>query len=117
MRVIYFKTQHTDKHIHQPNKHMTLLPNELVDNILSYCPGHVRTDLRRFHISVKLNNTNFQTRIADKLELEECPIYNYLGNEDIRFINQKNNGSQAGYVSKQIQDDYISYTWIKIVFV
>jgi len=96
---------------------MTLLPNELVDNILSYCPGHVRTDLRRFHISVKLNNTNFQTRIADKLELEECPIYNYLGNEDIRFINQKNNGSQAGYVSKQIQDDYISYTWIKIVFV
>lgn len=110
MRVIYFKTQHTDKHIHQPNKHMTLLPNELVDNILSYCPGHVRTDLRRFHISVKLNNTNFQTRIANKLELEECPIYNYLGKEDNRFINQKNTGFQSGYVSKQIQDDYISYT-------
>ena len=96
---------------------MTLLPNELIDNILSYCPGHVRADLYRTHISVKVNNTNFQTRIANKLELEECPIYNYLGNEDIRFINQKNNGSQAGYVSKQIQDDYISYTWIKIVFV
>ena len=96
---------------------MTSLPNELLDNILSYCPGHVRADLHRTHISVKLNNTNFQTRIANKLELEECPIYNYLGNEDIRFINQKNNGSQAGYVSKQIQDDYISYTWIKIVFV
>lgn len=112
-----FHTQHTDKHIHQSNKHMTSLPNELVDNILSYCPGHVRADLRQFHISVKLNNANFQTRIANKLELEECPIYNYLGNEDIRFINQKNNGSQVGYVSKQIQDDYISYTWIKIVFV
>ena len=96
---------------------MTSLPNELVDNILSYCPGYVRADLRQFHISVKLNNANFQTRIANKLELEECPIYNYLGNEDIRFINQKNNGSQAGYVSKQIQDDYILYTWIKIVFV
>ena len=63
---------------------MTSLPNELVDNILSYCPGHVRADLRRTHISVKLNNTNFQTRISDKLELEE---YNYLGQEDIRFVN------------------------------
>lgn len=96
---------------------MTSLPNELIDNILSYCPGHVRADLRRFRISVKLNNANFQTRIANKLELEEYPIYNYLGQEDIRFVNQKNNGFQAGYVSKQIQDDYISYTWIKIVLV
>ena len=96
---------------------MTSLPNELVDNILSYCPGHVRADLRQFHISVKLNNTNFQTRISNKLELEECPIYNYLGKEDIRFINQKNTGFQSGYVSKQIDAYFISYTWIKIVFV
>ncbi len=96
---------------------MTSLPNELIDNILLYCPGHVRADLRRTHISVKLNNTNFQTRISDKLELEEYPIYNYLGQEDIRFVNQKNTRFQSGYVSKQIQDDYILYTWIKIVLV
>jgi hypothetical protein len=96
---------------------MTSLPNELVDNILSYCPGYVRADLRRFRISVKLNNTNFQTRIANKLELEECPIYNYLGQEYIHFVNQKNNGSQSGYVSKQIDAYFILYTWIKIVFV
>jgi hypothetical protein len=96
---------------------MTSLPNELVDNILSYCPGHVRADLRRFRISVKLNNTNFQTQITNKLELSEYPIYNYLDKEDIRFVNQKNNGFQSGYVSKQIDAYFISYTWIKIVFV
>ena len=96
---------------------MTSLPNELIDNILSYCPGHVRADLHRTHISVKLNNANFQTRITNKLELEERAIYNYLGKEDIRFINQKNTGFQAGYVSKQIDAYFILYTWIKIVFV
>jgi len=93
---------------------MTSLPNELVDNILSYCPGHVRADLRRTHISVKLNNTNFQTRISNKLELLE---YNYLGQEYIHFVNQKNNEFQSGYVSKQIDAYFISYTWIKIVLV
>ena len=96
---------------------MTSLPNELVDNILSYCPGHVRADLRRFRISVKLNNANFQTRIANKLELEECPIYNYLGQENIRFVNQKNTGVESGYVRKQIDAYFILYTWIKIGFV
>ena len=96
---------------------MTSLPNELVDNILSYCPGYVRADLRQFRISVKLNNANFQTRITNKLELEERAIYNYLGKEDIRFINQKNTGFQSGYVSKQINAYFILYTWIKIVFV
>ena len=74
---------------------MPHLPEEIVDNILSYCPGYVRADLRRKNISVKLENNI--THIDRKLELHE------YWTSEITFIQPKHTDNYAGYISKTIK--------------
>ena len=62
---------------------MRQLPPELVDRVLSFCPGYVRADLHRNHISVKLTTT------IDIGELANYAVYNYTGIEDIFFYVEK----------------------------
>jgi hypothetical protein len=88
---------------------MSHLPEEIVDNILSYCPGYVRADLRRKNISVKLEN-NIITHIDRKLELHE------YWTSEITFIQPKHTDNYAGYISKTIKksDGFVKYSWIII---
>ena len=87
---------------------MPHLPEEIVDNILSYCPGYVRADLRRKNISVKLENNI--THIDRKLELHE------YWTSEITFIQPKHTDNYAGYISKTIKksDGFVKYSWIII---
>ena len=90
---------------------MRQLPPELVDRVLSFCPGYVRADLRRNHISVKLTTT------IDIRELANYAVYNCAGREDICFVCRKNvSATTVGYLNKQIKADSILYSWIKICY-
>jgi len=91
---------------------MRQLPPELVDHILAFCPGYVRADLLRNHISVKLTTT------IDIRELANYAVYNCAGREDICFVCRKNvsSATTVGIMKKQIKADSILYSWIKICY-
>ena len=55
-----------------------MLPNEIIDHILSYCDGYTRTDLKRYKIKVKLKNNILN--IDNNLELQCYDIYNSNNN-------------------------------------
>jgi hypothetical protein len=85
-----------------------MYPEEIIDEILSYCPGHVRADLRRKNISVKLQNNN--VNIGRKLHLQE------LCTSKLTLIEQKHTDNHVGYICKTIQqsDGFVRYNWIII---
>ena len=91
---------------------MRQLPPELVNRVLSFCPGYVRADLLRNHISVKLATT------IDIGELANYAVYNCAGIEDICFVCRKNVSSDTtvGIMKKQIKTDSILYSWVKISY-
>lgn len=90
---------------------MPYLPEEIVDKILSYCPGYIRADLHRKNISVKLEN-NIVAHIDRKLELRES------WTSEITFIQPKHTDNYAGYISKTIKksDGFVRYSWVKTFF-
>lgn len=83
-------------------------PEEIVNNILSFCPGYMRADLSRKNISVKLQNGG---NISIKLGLHE------ICTSEITFIEQNHRDNYVGYTCKSIKknDGFIRYTWIKIM--
>ena len=91
---------------------MRQLPPELVNRVLSFCPGYVRVDLRRNHISVKLTTT------IDIGELANYAVYNCAGIEDICFLCRQNvsSATTVGIMKKQIKTDSILYSWVKISY-
>ena len=91
---------------------MRQLPPELVDCVLSFCPGYVRADLHRNHISVKLTTT------IDIGELANYAVYNCAGIEDICFLCRQNvsSATTVGIMKKQIKTDSILYSWVKISY-
>lgn len=91
---------------------MRQLPPELVDRVLSFCPGYIRADLRRNHISVKLTTT------IDIGELANYAVYNCAGREDNCFVCRKNvsSATTVGIMSKKIKTDSILYSWVKISY-
>ena len=44
-----------------------MIPDDIIDIILSYCPGYLRADLRRKNISVKLRDPHKIIDIGYKL--------------------------------------------------
>jgi len=89
-----------------PNNEM--YPEEIIDTILSYCPGYIRAELRRKNISVKLQNNI--VHIGRKLELQE------LWTSKLTLIEQKHTDNHVGYICKSIHkyDGAVRYDWIII---
>jgi hypothetical protein len=85
-----------------------MYPEEIIDEILSYCPGHIRADLRRKNISVKLQNNI--VHIGKKLELHE------IWTSHVIFLEQYHTDNHPGYICKSINhyDGFIRYSWIII---
>lgn len=85
-----------------------MYPEEIIDTILSYCPGHIRADLRRKNISVKLQNNI--VHIGRKLHLQELCTYK------LTLIEQKHTDNHVGYICKSIHkyDGAVRYDWIII---
>ena len=98
---LFFSHKHNS-----PNNSM--YPEEIIDEILSYCPGHIRADLRRKNISVKLQNNI--VHIGRKLELQE------LWTSELTLIEQKHTDNHVGYICKSIHkyDGAVRYDWIII---
>jgi hypothetical protein len=91
-----------------------MLPNEIIDYILSYCDGHTRTDLKRYKIKVKLKNNILN--IDNNLELQSYKIYNYNNEIENIFINKKYIDNSLGYINKTIKkNNEITYYWIHVV--
>jgi hypothetical protein len=82
-----------------------MYPEEIINEILSYCPGHIRADLRRKNISVKLQNN-----IIDIGRLHE------ISTSDVTFLEQYHTDNHPGYICKSIKhsDGFIRYSWIII---
>jgi hypothetical protein len=91
-----------------PNNEMTHFPEEIIDNILSFCPGYIRAELRRKNISVKLQNNI--VHIGRKLELQE------LFKSELTLIEQKYTDNHIGYICKSIHKYHgsVNYNWIII---
>jgi hypothetical protein len=87
-----------------------MIPDDIIDIILSYCPGYLRADLRRKNISVKLRDPHTILDIGNKLELIELQFLQTC------YIEQKNTDNHKGYVCKSIakSDGSIHYIWVII---
>ena len=89
------------------------LPTDIIDYILSYSDGYIRTELKKNNICVKLKNNILD--IGNILFLEYC--YTSFKNDgtSILFVNKKNTNNSFGYESKTVNTYGVYYCWIKII--
>lgn len=95
------------------NKIYYNLPTDIINYILSYSDGYIRTELKKNNICVKLKNNILD--IGNILFLEYCYTSFKDDGSYILFVNKKNTDNSLGYESKTVNKDGVYYCWIKII--